>query len=364
MTHYRNPRIGRGSAKVAGALSIGVAAAASVLASPPSANATCASFFGIGNGGGCTSSLTSIAIAIGEGATATATGTFSVAIASSLGNAAGTTTTALSDGFGTFAYAGGPSSSTEAHGGLSLAFVQGDRVTGQAFGGLNVVVSLGSQGLTIPPNQTTNHLAAALGVGNFVLDVASGPGVLNSGGARAIGFLSAALNLGGGGNEVIVGRIDNNLEVVPAYLGLGVNLLGTGNTVDVAGFGSTALNIGGDQNLVSARGNLNSAASVLGGTGNIVRAGDYFGGTTTFGNVAFNYFGGGANTVSANPGPFAIAGAIGQNGQNIDRSTPGVTINGIAVPAGATRAKPASAAAAGAHKSSPGTAGTKRAARD
>ena len=38
------------------------------LGTAPAANATCASIFGIGNGGGCTSSIFGAAIAIGDGA--------------------------------------------------------------------------------------------------------------------------------------------------------------------------------------------------------------------------------------------------------------------------------------------------------
>jgi hypothetical protein len=54
---------------------------ASALGSAPTANATCASFFGLGNGGDCTSSFGGIAIAIGTGATATAMGFLSTAVA-------------------------------------------------------------------------------------------------------------------------------------------------------------------------------------------------------------------------------------------------------------------------------------------
>ena len=54
---------------------------AGTLTGAPAANATCASFFGINNGGGCTSTLTTIAIAIGTGATAHADGLFGAAFA-------------------------------------------------------------------------------------------------------------------------------------------------------------------------------------------------------------------------------------------------------------------------------------------
>jgi hypothetical protein len=57
------------SAAAASAVAVGALATAG-LGSAPSANATCASFFGIGNSADCTSSPTTIAIAIGNGAQA------------------------------------------------------------------------------------------------------------------------------------------------------------------------------------------------------------------------------------------------------------------------------------------------------
>jgi hypothetical protein len=55
--------------------------AASALGSAPPAHATCASFWGIGNGAGCTSTFGSVAIAIGTGAVAVTHGLFDTAIA-------------------------------------------------------------------------------------------------------------------------------------------------------------------------------------------------------------------------------------------------------------------------------------------
>ena len=49
------------------ALTVGTLATAG-LGTAPTANATCASFWGINNGGGCTSTLFSVAVAIGPGA--------------------------------------------------------------------------------------------------------------------------------------------------------------------------------------------------------------------------------------------------------------------------------------------------------
>ncbi len=64
---------------VATAVVSGVIAGAG-LGLAPSANATCASFFGIGNSADCSSTLLSVAVAIGNGATAHADGLLGAAI--------------------------------------------------------------------------------------------------------------------------------------------------------------------------------------------------------------------------------------------------------------------------------------------
>ena len=58
------------------------------LSSAPAANATCASFFGIGKSADCTSTLFSAAIAIGPGAQAYAEGLFGTAFAVGAGSGA------------------------------------------------------------------------------------------------------------------------------------------------------------------------------------------------------------------------------------------------------------------------------------
>ena len=65
-------------ALVAGAVTSGLFASAG-LGLAPTANATCASFFGIGNSADCTSTLFSVAFAIGDGAQAHADGLFGAA---------------------------------------------------------------------------------------------------------------------------------------------------------------------------------------------------------------------------------------------------------------------------------------------
>src|SRR6478735_2284915 len=84
-----NSRIKIPGVLVAGAVATGVCAGAG-LGVAPTANATCASFFGLGNSTNCTSNLFSIAIAIGDGASAHANGVIGAAFALGMDNAATT----------------------------------------------------------------------------------------------------------------------------------------------------------------------------------------------------------------------------------------------------------------------------------
>ena len=74
---------------VAGAVTSGVLAGAG-LGLAPTANATCASAFGIGNSANCTSTLFSVALAIGDGASAHADVFFGASFAVGAGAAATT----------------------------------------------------------------------------------------------------------------------------------------------------------------------------------------------------------------------------------------------------------------------------------
>ncbi len=88
-----------------------------------------------------------------------------------------------------------------------------------------------------------------------------------------------------------------------------------------AGFVGIAANVGGDNN------------SVLAGDSDDVAL-----------NLAFNVFGSG-NKVQATPGPFAIAGSIGQTGQTITKAGPGFNINNGIVVGGAAAIRNARTAA-------------------
>ncbi len=243
--------------------------AAAALGSSATANATCASLFGIGNSAQCTSSPTSIAIALGPGATASATGLFAVAIANGLGNGAGQTTIATADGSVNLAYGGGPNSVTVTHSNFSVGIVQGKRVaavvgsvTGKDF--FNSAVSLGSQGL-VTPTQTATYTLLVAGNGNMALDLGSGQG--DTGGfMEAYGTLNSVFSVGSRGSFV--------------------------------GAGTFAIPLGP------------AKPSVL--------------------STAFNLFGTG-NIVTTIPGPLSVAGSVGQTGATIKQTGPGININNTVV---------------------------------
>jgi hypothetical protein len=172
----------------------------SALGSAPDANATCASFFGIGNGGGCTSSQTSIAIAIGTGATATADGLFGSAFA--VGN--NSIAHIFSGSFFDSASAFGDATKSFAYGGVGLAMalgtgswaLAGTRGAG-AFPGFENPI--GNLAINVSNNPTgANSVALALGNGNLGVNLG---GVTSAG--EAIGTLSAGVNLFGTANQAM-----------------------------------------------------------------------------------------------------------------------------------------------------------------
>jgi hypothetical protein len=229
-------------AKFTGAIILGTLTAGALatggLGSAPTANATCASFFGINNGGGCTSNLTSIAIAIGTGATANASGLFGAAFA--VGNnasaigfdgifnvaaAVGDNNHAAADFVLTFAAAlGGNNASAGAGGPGGLADlavnVGGNLNNAQADGlGVLAVNFLGS----------TTGAASAQGVGDVAVNV---------GGyyAGVQGNFSNATNLLSPGSQVQALHPPNS----EANLSWAFSILGSNNTVQ-AGYGPLAV---------------------------------------------------------------------------------------------------------------------------
>jgi hypothetical protein len=279
-------RTHRGAVGLAGVTVLTGALVATALTSPATASATCASFFGIGSTAQCTSSLTSIAIAIGTGATASATGLFTITVSNGLGNSAGQTTLANADGRFNIAYAGGPNSGTLTHSNFSVGIVQGNRV-------VSIVGAVSGK----------DFFNAAVGLGSQGL---TAPGAT----------ASYVLLVAGNGNLA-----------VDLFGGRGL----TGGGVEAYGTLNRAVNVGGSKNFVSA----GTFAIPAGPARPSVLS------------TAFNLFGSG-NVVESIPGPLAVAGAIGQTGATVKRSKPGITINGVALPA--------ATAAGGKKKAAPGAA--------
>lgn len=199
MAHHTASGVGRSSRRagtvLAGVVASGAVAVAAGLGSAPTANATCASFFGLNNSAGCTSSPTTVAIAIGNGATAYATGIFTSAFA------LGTNAQALAyaDGFQGFSFA-------SAIGNKSQAF---------AFGDLGLAEAVGANSLSFAGslNNTPNIGNVALSLGSYAANVSRG--------STTGGIANLAVNIGA------------NTDYTTAYgtLNVGVNVLGDNNLV-------------------------------------------------------------------------------------------------------------------------------------
>ncbi len=253
-------------AKRPGILALGAATAgamaAATMGSVPTANATCASFFGIGSGGNCTSTLTSIAIAIGENAEAHAEGILGAALtwgnsSRAIAATGGLANLAVSLGDSNLAYAGGIA---------SLAFAGRSTTNQMIFAGLGDATS-GS-------------------VGNIAVSIAS----------------------------------PESTSVTAAGLGnLAVNIAGSGSIIS-QGVGLTTINLVGLDASLNNRGTLNAIANVSGD--NISIRNDE--GDGGIGNLGFNVIG--ENNLISTRGVLALGGAIGSTGQTVSQDGPGVNI--------------------------------------
>ncbi len=259
-----------------------VTAGAMGFAGAPTAHASCASLFGFGNSAQCTSSPTTIAIALGSGASARAEGALGAALA-------------LGDG----AFAG--------------AFGWFGSATALGNGSKAVTTSLGLA-LSAGPNADTHAGAAPSEVLNLAVSIGSSN-------AEALGVGNVAVNLFGGGSEVLS-----------------------------FGSGNAAFNTG-DQSFVHAFGTLSSATNL--GTYNAFLV------TTTQGtaNSVFSVLGSN-NKVQAGDGPLAVAGSLFASNQFLLKSGPGFNINGVK--AGGAAATPPPAATGAKHTAAKGLAGSKR----
>lgn len=224
-------------------LAMAIATGVTTLGTAPAANATCASFFGIGNTANCSSGFGSIAVAIGDGDIASADGAFSVAI--SLGNGSYAVVNPAS--VFSLASALGTGATSDVKGFLQAGISAGDQsrtFAGTGPGALqfgNVAINLGSH-----ISSLTNGVSAS-GVGNMAVNVGgnvvfvTATGLLNNatnlfGGTDVTvdgGALSSAFNVLGDGNQVTAG---------PGFLAIAGSLGQSGATVKQAPFG---INING-----------------------------------------------------------------------------------------------------------------------
>jgi hypothetical protein len=233
------------------ALGAGMASALVIagVGSAPAANATCASFFGIGNSTQCSSTITSIAIAIGDNAEAHADGLLGAAVV--IGNSS----TARTDkgGLLNLAVTLNDNNSTSAGGALSVALV-GDSVNTQAVAGsgpvtdgnlLNVAVGLTSPG-------TTKVVAG--GIGNFAVDFV-GSGTIGNIGHVSVGTFTANF-VGVNANLTNLGVLNSVTNVLADDTTITTDHLGTG------AIGSLAFNTLGQGNKVETSGLLAVSGSV------------------------------------------------------------------------------------------------------
>jgi hypothetical protein len=207
-------------------------------ASTPTANATCASFFGIGNSANCTSTLTSVAIAIGENAQAHAGGVLGAAFslgASSSATTAGTWNFALTNGTNSSTYAGGVASTAI---GWSVNDATVSAGNGSGNNVWNAAVVLGARS-----NESTNVAV------NGILNV--GVGFLSSGDIDADGTGTVTVNSLGGLNNL---TNHGNFSNVSSFLSGATTITNTGSL-------SWAWDVVGATNTVETSGGLNVAGA-------------------------------------------------------------------------------------------------------
>lgn len=317
------------------------ALATTTLSGAPTADATCFSIFGIGNGNGCTSNPTSYAFALGEGATADAsTGFFGGAVAVgnnahataawsafTLANAVGDNTSA-SAMFSLFSFLGQLGPGTMAViGGPNLAIGVSNGIGTQAtniIGGFNVVAhsgpgtaaALGGTQLVLGySGGSTPHSVASTGLGNIAMQLGPGSTQVIGGINLAIGASpwgsGAQTTLAGLLGTVALNILGNGNASAQGLFGGAVNLFGN-SSAQMAGIFATALNILGDGNTVSVL-----PGALL--------------------SVAFGLLSNDV-TVTAGPGPLSFSGAVFQNGMAVGQALQ-AAIEDISAPVdGASRA--------------------------
>jgi hypothetical protein len=315
------------------------ALAAGTLSGSPTANASCLSVFGLGNGNGCTSGLTTYAIAIGPGATAdAATALFGGAFA--LGSDAHATMAA--SGF-TLVGAVGNNANAATLGGLfGTAFQLGP-------GTASTLSGILSFALGISPDGTTANSVAASGPGNIAVQIGPGTaaiiGALNlalsapgfesgASSAAAAGLGNIAVRFGAGtttlASTLCVGLgIGSGSAVVSAGVGnFALDFLSRRGTASTTGVLTSAVNIFGVDNKVSSLGIISSAQNWFGVRNSVSVAGGLTGITL---GLAANFFGS-DNTTTAGAGPLAIVASIFDTGATVTQTKPGIKVSFLAKP--------------------------------
>ncbi|WP_156432818.1 hypothetical protein [Mycobacterium sp. M26] len=265
-----------GTFLLAGAAAVAMATAS--IQSAPTANATCASFFGIGNSANCQSNLTSIAIAIGTNAQALAPGYFGAAFS------VGTDAVTLAPGLFGIAAAVGDNTGAVANGVFGISGAFGNYAQSSAGGqGLNIALNL-TPGTTV----SGGSKVGAIGFGNIAVNLFGSGTTFEANQALATGIANTAIDLGG--NDTIV------------WAGGGTGVL------------NGALNVGGNDNFVAAGpGPVSIAVSILQNSQGVTKSGPGF-------NINGFTVGGAAATGRDTPHRSATPSAASDNGDG-PRST-------------------------------------------
>ncbi len=216
----------------------------------PAANATCASFFGIGSGGQCTSTLSSIAIAIGTNAEAHADGMLGAAL--TLGNDSSAYT--IAGGWLNAAITLGNTNQTNAAGIASLAAaLSGINQTVNA--GTNVPGTLSIGNIAMSVSSPEASTVVAVGVGNMAGNMFGSGNIISSGtGLRTMNFVGLNNSLTNNGTFNLI-----------------ANVLANGNAIgtDSSSVGNVAFGFIGQDNVITTAGAL-AIGGAIGSTGQTV----------------------------------------------------------------------------------------------
>lgn len=218
----------------------------------PSANATCASLFGLGSGGQCTSTVTSIAIAIGDNAEAHADGMLGAALTLGANATASTNAGALLN----LAVNLAQNSLVNAGGIVSFAFAANStNQTVLAGDGGYDAGNIGNFAVSLTSPEATRTIAS--GIGNLAVNFAGSGSVF----ARGVGLTT--LNAVGLNSTLDNGALFNTI----------VNVVGNNNTIanldNQGGIGNIAVNLVGSDNALFTSGSL-AVAGAFGSTGQIL----------------------------------------------------------------------------------------------